>query len=148
MGFRHLQLIQDGALTVEVSPLGEAALAGQESVFESLMEFDLDVNFAYKVHHLCGIAVLSNHFICKYFSHKVKVVLHYIVQGLVSVLCLACIGGNVNIVDYLLKTNDIDLSVGMSVSSESHCRLLCGNKGCTQCELQLQSTLTVILSSS
>lgn len=61
MGFRHLQLIQDGALTVEVSPLGEAALAGQESVFESLMEFDLDVNFAYKVHHLCGIAELSNH---------------------------------------------------------------------------------------
>lgn len=76
-----------------------------------------------------------------YFSRKVKTVLHYIhytVQGLVSVLCLACIGGNVNIVDYLLKTNDIDLSVGMSVSSESHCRFLCGNKGCTQRELESQ----------
>ena len=73
-----------------------------------------------------------------YFSHKVKVILHYILQGLVSVLCLACIGGNVNIVDYLLKTNDIDLSVGMSVSSESHCRFLCGNKECTQRELESQ----------
>ena len=52
MGLHLLQLIQNEALTVEVSPLGEAALSGQESVFESLMEFDPDVNFAYKVHHL------------------------------------------------------------------------------------------------
>lgn len=47
-----LQLLQDEALAIEVSPLGEAALTGQEGVFEILMEFDPDVNFAYQVHHL------------------------------------------------------------------------------------------------
>ena len=47
-----------------------------------------------------------------------KLPFHNSVQGLVSVLCLACVGGNENIVDYLLKTNDIDLSVGMAVSSD------------------------------
>ena len=46
------QLLQAGSLTIEVSPLGEAALKGQETVFEILMEFDPDVNFAYKVRHL------------------------------------------------------------------------------------------------
>ena len=60
MGVHLLQLIQDEALTVEVSPLGEAALAGQERIFESLMEFDPDVNFAYKVLHLCRIAVVCS----------------------------------------------------------------------------------------
>lgn len=84
-----------------------------------------------------------------YFSHKVKLLLHYIVQGLVSVLCLACIGGNVNIVDYLLKTNDIDLSVGMSVSSESYCTVgYCVVKRDVLSVSSNYRTLTIVLSNS
>ena len=32
-----------------------------------------------------------------------------------SVLALACVGGSEDIIDYLLKTNEIDLSCGRSV---------------------------------
>jgi ankyrin repeat protein len=55
---------------------------------------------------------------------------NYTDKGVVSVLALACVGGSEDIIDYLLKTNEIDLSCGRSMELSVVLATKTGNAKC------------------